>query len=790
MCRAINHRIYLLLSIFYLLFSVVCFAQEASKEEKDELFVAKDAFEEGFYDTSLKLFNGFVGKFPLSPLAAEANLHIGQCYFYRKEYPKAIAHFTTLLPLQGAKSIQDALFFWIAEAYFKTNDFARAYDFYDKLLSQYPQSSYALSALYSLAWCLFEQGKYLESEERFREFKSKYPMDALRENAEVKIIECFYNLKSYAKLKEYIEQQMAPDAPRNFTNDKKKASFLKFYLAESCFYLGEYPCAIDNYTQALEESVDSSFTNLIYVGLGWSYLKSNELIKAKASFDALKVSQSDEKTLEYALLGEALLFQMNSEFIQSLDAYKNLLTRAKSPQVRFDAYVGKAEALYALGNYSQAAAEYKEAAQYAVGESNSSQMSRLHYGLGLSYYMDNRLEEAALEFSSLAEGVTDENLKISSLAKVAEVYEKSGNAQKAASIYQELLRKYPDCQRCVFFKQSLGVSFLNLKRYQESEDVFKSLLTRYPHSEVSEEAYFYLGKTYYEEGDFTGSYLHFKEFASKYPQGALRMQALLWEGLSLKSLGRFQDAYDIFKAVLTSGAQARTLAHAEFEMADCLYYLQHKDDALKKLELLRSKYSDAEITGIILFRPAEHYFEEHKLSLSRRYLSELVNSKPNAPLLFDAYYMLGICFVKEEKYIEAKDAFKKISGDKGRYYPKIGDSYRDVGKFEEALVYYRESLREEGVDIPQLKFRIAECLEGSGRLREAAQGYLDIGEDKVLMVKGLLRCGKIYENQENWQAAIGVYERISSLEMEESKFARERIEIIKEKYFSRNKKGQ
>lgn len=742
MGRVREDKIHLFFFIFYLLAFAAGAAPEPFQEEKEELLVAKDALEEGFYDTSLRLFSGFSQKYPLSVLADEANLSIGQCYFYQKEYPKAIAHWTKLLAAKNTSAIQEALFFWIAEAYFKANDLARADDFYEKLLSEYPSSSYARQALYSLGWCLFEQGEYLEAEERFAEFKSKYPRDALSSDTEVKIAECLYNLKSYPKLKEYIRQLRLTEAPKDPAGDKQKA-ILEFYLAESCFYLGDYSCAIYSYTQAFDVLLDNSFRNLIYLGLGWSYLKSNDFIKAKASFDALKDNQGDGKARESALLGEALLLGLNSEFPQSIEAYTKLLRQAKNPEVRFEALVGKAEALYALGDYSSAIAAYQEAAQ----------------------------------------SVNDEGAKISSLAKAAEVYEKSGNAEKAISIYAEILKNYPECHMSVLLRHSLGVSLLNSQRYPEAQEVFKSLLVQYPHSEVSEEAYFYLGKAYYEAGDWTRSWLHFKEFASKYTSGLFKAQVSLGEGLSLKALGRFQEAYDIFKKTLTFNPQARILAQAEFEMADCLYYLERPDEALNRLELLRSKYSDPEITGVILFRLAERYFEEDKLGLSRRYLSELISAKPKAPLLSEAYYLLGIGYGKEEKYTQAKEVFNKIIGNKSHFYLKIGDFYRDAGNFEEALFYYRESLLEAGADRLRVKFKIAECLEGSGRTSEALVEYLDISEDNILMVKGLLRCAKIYENQENWQSAIGVYERISSLETEESRFARERIEIIKGKIF-------
>src|SRR3990167_5510712 len=78
------------------------FAQDSSKEE-ESLFVAKKAFEDGFYEVSLGLLERFLNNYPDSPKATEANLLIGECYFHQNRFLEALNKFEGLLNLPSAK---------------------------------------------------------------------------------------------------------------------------------------------------------------------------------------------------------------------------------------------------------------------------------------------------------------------------------------------------------------------------------------------------------------------------------------------------------------------------------------------------------------------------------------------------------------------------------------------------------------------------------------------------------------------------------------------------------------
>ena len=551
-------------------------------------------------------------------------------------------------------------------------------------------------AFYSQAWSKFEEGKFEEAKGLFAEFKNKFADPVLSEEADYKIAECLYNLKDYPALKSHLRLLFEKYPP---------TPLLRFYLAEGCFYDREYPCAIENYQQALESISESYLKNSLYLGLAWSYLKLNDYPQAIAYFEKLLQNKPSEEESENALLG-------------------------------------KAESLYGLNDYQGAVSVYQ-----ALVDSGKKTETRI-----------------------LGQG------------RIAEIYYQQNQAEKAIELYERLLNNYPDCPTCDFAYNNLGIIMFNARDYGRVIELFNLLINKYPQSPFLVHSHYYLGRAYYEKGEFLNSYLRLRDFIQKASSLDLKYEAMFLAGLSLKSLKRFQEAANIFKEIVKqSPADVSFLSKAEFESVECLYYSGDREEALKGFEFLRTKYPDSEISQLVLWRLAEHYFREDKIDLAKRYLLSLT-AGPAQPLLMDqAYLLLGECYESEGKYLEAEEAFLKIRNPDPWLLTRIADNYRARNKYPEAIAYYRKGLGQDKAAQDELYFKLGECLEELNRNEEAKIEYQAISSDSRLYVNGLLRLAAIEETRDNRQGAIEIYRKISALKIKESDFAREKLEDLEEK---------
>jgi TolA-binding protein len=257
------------LLIFAFFFPQVVLAQ--SEKEKESFFVAKRAFEDGFYDVSLGLAERFLKNYPDSQQHPQVNLLIGECYFHQSKFLDALAKFEQLLEDPSAKDIKDAVLYWIAEVHFKGNSFGKSASFYKKIIDDFPNSTYLPAAYYSLGWCLFQEQKFALALEYFKIAESRYPKEQQAKDISFKIIECLYNLKDYLGLKDKAKVYLKESAGDNF-----RTSYLYFYSAEADYYLDNFADAIQAYSKAIADSSDERIKALSKLGLGWSYLKSKK----------------------------------------------------------------------------------------------------------------------------------------------------------------------------------------------------------------------------------------------------------------------------------------------------------------------------------------------------------------------------------------------------------------------------------------------------------------------------------------------------------------------------------
>jgi TolA-binding protein len=795
------------------------FAQDSTKED-ESFYVAKKAFDDGFYDVALSLLKRFLDNYPSSGRAAQANLLIGQCYFNQNKFLDALNKFEELMNQAQAKEIKDALIYWIAEVHFRGNNFNKARTYYKSIIDDYPNSSYIQAAYYSLAWCLFQEQKYREALEYFTRLEEKFPAQAQSRDSSLKIIECLYNLKDYKGLKDKARSYL-----KLYARDADKSSVIIFYLAEADYYLDNFADAIEGFSKVIKNSPDERIQALAGMETGWAYLKLKQYGQASQFFNTIKEGALEKKSRDVLLLGRAILAFETGNFADARDIYGELMQSASENMVAVQAYLGKADAVYNLGEYKPAIELYREGLNKAASESTPGEIvDKLHYGMAWAFLKDGEFKEAIREFQKIVKSSEDKIVKASALCQIGDAYQDAGDYAKAQETYDTILKDYAESFYGDYVQYQLGVTLLKNSNYDGAIMSFLTLKKNYPKSKLVDDASYALGLAYFQRQDYNASKEVFQKFLTEYGDSLLRSQAMYLLGTSLYNLGEFTDAIEIFKNVIRNYSSDIDLVQkSEYEIADCFYRLGNEQEAMNRFNTLRAKYPNSRLAAEIVWWLGQYNYVHNNPTQAKRYFSSLIQDFPKSDLLSDAYYALGSISTEEGKYQEALEAFQKvleldtsdlaghaavaiadiyIKQDKAdsavqayrevveRYphlasviYPKVGDLFFKNGNFNEALEYYRKSM---GVvplkDTAEIQFKIGETLQSQGRIPESIEEYLKVAylnaDNKEYAAKAFLRVAKIHEDNENFQEAKAVYHKLVTLEVPESKYAQERIEEI------------
>ncbi|MDD5432925.1 MAG: tetratricopeptide repeat protein [Candidatus Omnitrophica bacterium] len=796
------------------------YAQEASKED-ESLFLAKKAFEDGFYEVSLGMLERFLKNYPASPKHAEVNLLIGECYFHQNRFLEALNKFEGLLSKPSSNNLKDAIFYWIAEVQFKGNNFDKAAEYYKKIIDEFPNSVYAPNAYYSLGWCLFQSQKFNDALKFFKVIEEKYSKEPQAKEASFKIIECLYNLKDYNALKDKLKQYL-----KVYAKDPGRLTYLYFYLAEADYYLNNFSEAIDGYSKASINTKDDKLEALAKLGMAWSSLKLKRYKEAENAFNDIKPANLEKRSLDVLLLGKAILLTETSRIDESRRVYDELLLITQDPVVMTQAYLGKADTLYNLSDYSKAVDVYKEAIAKVNGQDVPQDLiDKLHYGLAWSFLKEGEFKEAIKEFRMIAKESEDKVVKVSALCQIGDAYQDSGDYAKAQEVYDSILKDYSDNFYSDYVQYQLGLTFLKASNYDGAILSFLNFKKNFSQSKLLDEATYALGLAYFQKQDYNSSREIFEKFQDQFKESNLKSDALYLLGTSLYNLGKYTESIEVFKNIVRLyGQNPELIQKAEYEIADCFYQMGNEKEAMERFKSLRSKYPDSSLTAEIIWWLGEYYYRHNDFMLARRYFNSLIKDFPRSSLISDAYYALGSTYIEDSKYDEAiknfkkavelgkpdlaaqstiaiadcfvkkgsldqalgeyKDVIKKFPNFSSVIYPKLAELYFNMNNYDEALNYYRNSLdivpeKEMGV----IQFKIAEVLESKGKPNEAVEEYLKATYlypgNNSLAIKAYLRVSSIYENRENYKEAQNIYKKIVAMGVPESKYAQERLDWIK-----------
>ncbi|MFH0762398.1 MAG: tetratricopeptide repeat protein [Candidatus Omnitrophota bacterium] len=791
-------------------------AQDSKEEEA--FFVAEKAFGDGFYEVSLQLLERFLKNYPNSPHRPQAELLTGECYFYQNRFLDALNKFEELNSQPAAKKIKDAAIYWIAEVHFKGNSFIRAASYYKEIIEEFADSPYLSAAYYSLGWCMFEEEEFAEALGYFRALEDKFPKEAAKTDAAFKAIECLYNLKDYAGLKKEIGPNL-----KLYARDPNRLAYLYFYLAEADYYLNNFDEAIQGYSRALTGGLEA----LSNLGIGWSYLKLKQYVKAEASFSKINPEKLGKPGRDVLLLGRAILMKETQRTNQAEQVYSELILSASEPLVLAQGYLGKADLLYELGRYKEAVDLYKEALNEFDYTDIPAQLSdKLHYNLAWAYLKEGEFKGAIKAFQSAAKESDDKIIRVSALCQVGDAYQDAGDYRKAEEAYDAILKGYPDSFYSDYVQYQLGLTMLKGSNYDGAAMSFLALKRNYPQSKILDDAAYALGLAYFQKQDYNLSREVFEKFEDEFKESSLKSQALYLLGTSLYNLSQFDQAIEAFKKIVKLYSRDKELVQkAEYEIADCFYRSGDEKEAMKRFKLLRAKYPDSRLTGETIWWLGEYYYRHNDLPQARRYFSNLIRDFPQSNLRIDAYYALGSIYAQESRSDKAIENFKQVieSGKsdlaaqasiamadiylkegnpdlaKGIYkkivveypnlcgliYPKMAEFFFKEADYVQALEYYRRSLDMVPARIlPAIQIKIAEVIEAQGKTEEAIEAYLKTAylysssQDKAFAVRSLLRVAEIYEGKEDFKEALNVYQKVISMDVEEAKYAQERVEWI------------
>lgn len=158
-----------------------------------------------------------IADFNDQPRVAEAICLIGDEYFLKKNYRKAIPIWELILSRYPGKG-PDLVPYLLATSYAHLEDYDKAIEFYTEVAEKYPNCKYEYRTAYRLGLTYRRAGKYDKAIEWFNRQRTRHPENEMYMERALtgQAATYYYNLKDYQKAAETYEQYIGefPDARR------------------------------------------------------------------------------------------------------------------------------------------------------------------------------------------------------------------------------------------------------------------------------------------------------------------------------------------------------------------------------------------------------------------------------------------------------------------------------------------------------------------------------------------------------------------------------------------------
>ena len=574
-------RLRVIAILFIFLFYCISLPLEVLSSDKEEevFFMARKAFEDGYYEASIGLLTALRGVSCLI-YVSEAELLIGEALFYQNKLNEALIVFERLLKSRYTANINDALIYWIAETYFKKNDLAKSIQSYKKLISRFPNSAYIPSALYSLGWSLIEDDRCKEALDYLKAVEEKYPGEPQSLDASFKSLECLYKLKEYKTLKE-----KASGLLKSLLNDKTRLPYLYFYLAEADYYLEDFNCALEFYMKVLNEGSDNKLISLARLGSAWAYIKLNEYQKAGMQLSLLSGEGLNKNNLTALALGKANISLNQGRLEEAKGFFEEVLTLSQEDALRESVLLKIGDINYNLADYPKALKYYDLALKNCSNGQNRDyalyQKSLTIYALGLEYFQKGDFKASISLLEGYSKKFKGSLFVAEALYLLGSSYYNIGDFSKAVENFKLIPSSSQDIQLIQKAEYSLADSYYNLGDEKEAIFRFNAIRSKYPGAEVTAKALFWLAGYYYQHNELDIASRHFLSLIQDYPDSDLIREAYYSLGIISANQGRHNEAIISFTKAAETEDQKIKFASI-FALAEVYETIGEDDNALRE----------------------------------------------------------------------------------------------------------------------------------------------------------------------------------------------------------------
>lgn len=585
-------------------------------QEEVAFYTAQAAFFDGKPDEAIRLSESFLTRFPQSSHLTEINRVLGNSHYRQGEPSRAIPYYEYYLantekPLRG-------------DAYF-------------------------------LGLSYFETGKFNEAAAMFQQAVGD--ADALTQNAQLQLGQ------TYLKLNQKQQAQMSFEAAtrHNFNPQVRETAMFNYALLAHQTNFSVFSESITLFENFLREYPNSPYTNQVNDILAETFLTTKDYQAALKAIE--RINNPGRRILEAK---QMVFFQLGAqEFIngnmnEAVQYFNNSIGMGNyDAKARNSAYYWRGESWYRIGNYINAANDFRQFTQNATpGDEN---YSLGWYNLGYSLFKQQQYGQAVTAFERYLSTETNrkKNEYADALNRVGDSYYFNRSFAEAERYYSQAADVNPGAADYAAYQRAFVMGLQ--RNYQGKIGALDNLMRQYPNSQYFDDALYEKSRALTMLDRENEAITVLQRLVNEFPGSALASQGGVQLGQLYYNTGNYPQSIAAYKNVISrfSGSDDARNALASMEtvyrdMNDVQGYVNYANSLPGGMRITPSRQDS------LTYLAAESVFMRGNRTDAASSMNRYLQTYPDGAYSSDAHYYLGL--IAEEKKDEqlALTHFRKV----------------------------------------------------------------------------------------------------------------------------------
>lgn len=597
--------------------------------------------------------------------------YIAEIYYFQGKKDDALRYGESVLARGGTLYYEKQLKLLIGQLYFERQDYKKALPLLEDYVNSTPKVS--KEVLYELSYSYYKENSYEKAIEGFKQLSNE--RDSMGQNS-------MYILGDlYLKTGQKANARNAFQYSAYNSSNKVQQRVSRFNYAKLSYELGYQDVALKEMESYLKDYPNSEYDTEAKEILVNLLTNSNNFKGALALYESFATpTPSMQRAYPKILYGRAIEQINDNQLTAADELLSKVISNPSAGSLTPYAYFWKSEIAYRSQRYDDAIRFgnlYLQSGALAQGEANP---AAARYNVGYSWLQQEDYKNALANFEAITKTISagSTQLQQDAYLRAADASYMLRDYAKASAMYDQVINlALPQADYATFQKAMIA----GIKNSAEKIRLMNSIASRYPNSHLIQDINMEVASTYISDEKFAEAVPYLNKIIQSRENG-LKPRAYLKLGLAYYNSNNNKEALASYESLIQKYPQSPEADEALGVIKD-IYVEEGRPNDYVELMRKNGVIISVSEADSLNYSAAMLKYNNNDCAAAINAFGTYLSNYPNGAYAIEANYLRGSCYQKNKDWANAVKSYEAVNA-KGfsKYYERATLEAARINYFE------------------------------------------------------------------------------------------------------------